>query len=75
VKGLNIRWASAGALLFAHGNGGNFTFIVPELELVATFNGRNYGKPEQFIPMQITTQEIGSGLIPDRGQEISVAFR
>ena len=51
------------SLQFAHGNGGNFIFIVPELELVAAFNGRNYGKPEQFIPMQILTQEIVPALI------------
>ena len=51
------------SLRFAHGNGGNFIFIVPELALVAAFNGRNYGKPEQFIPMQIVTQEIVPALI------------
>ncbi|WP_417458050.1 serine hydrolase domain-containing protein [Kordiimonas sp.] len=51
------------SLIYAHGNGGNFIFIVPELKLVAAFTGKNYGKPTQFIPMQILTREIIPALI------------
>lgn len=51
------------SLVYAHGNGGNFIFIVPELRLVAAFNGRNYGKPEQFTPLRILTQEIVPALV------------
>lgn len=51
------------SLIFAHGNGGNFIFIMPELNLVAAFTGENYGKPTQFIPMQILTKEIVPALI------------
>lgn len=51
------------SLIYAHGNGGNFIFIVPELKLVAAFTGKNYGKPTQFIPLQILTREIVPALI------------
>jgi len=51
------------SLMYAHGNGGNFIFIVPELKLVAAFTGKNYGKPSQFIPMQLLSQEIVPALI------------
>lgn len=53
------------SLIYAHGNGGNFIFIVPELKLVAAFTGKNYGKRTQFIPMQILTREIVPSLIAD----------
>lgn len=46
------------SLIYAHGNGGNFIFIVPELSLVAAFTGKNYGKPTQFVPMQILAKEV-----------------
>ncbi|WP_262690707.1 serine hydrolase domain-containing protein [Kordiimonas aestuarii] len=55
------------SLIYAHGNGGNFIFIIPELELVAAFTGKNYGKPTQFIPMQVLTQEIVPLLIGGQG--------
>ncbi|GHF20175.1 penicillin-binding protein [Kordiimonas sediminis] len=44
--------------LYAHGNGGNFTFFFPDLDLVATFTATNYGSRKQFIPMRILMQEI-----------------
>ncbi|NVJ69912.1 MAG: serine hydrolase [Alphaproteobacteria bacterium] len=66
-----LWWLNAGivkeqplSLIYAHGNGGNFIFVVPELNLVAAFTGKNYGKPTQFIPMQILTREIIPALIP-----------
>lgn len=57
VKGTKVT------LLYAHGNGGNFIFIVPELNLVASFTGKNYGKRTQFIPNQIVAQKIVPALI------------
>lgn len=57
VKGKKVT------LLYAHGNGGNFIFIVPELNLVASFTGKNYGKRTQFIPNQIVAQKIVPALI------------
>ena len=59
VKGKSIT------LLYAHGNGGNFIFVVPELDLVAAFTGKNYGKPTQFIPNRIVAQQIVPILIPN----------
>ncbi len=53
------------SLVYAHGNGGNFIFIVPELKLVAAFTGKNYGDRSQFIPMQLLTREIIPSLIAD----------
>lgn len=45
-------------IMYAHGNGGNFIFIVPELEIVAAFTGKNYGKPSQFTALRIFSREI-----------------
>ena len=45
-------------LHYAHGNGGNFIFIVPELGVVAAFTGTNYGKPSQFTALQIFASRI-----------------
>lgn len=53
------------SLIYAHGNGGNFIFYVPELKLVAAFTGKNYGDRSQFIPMQLLTREIIPSLIAD----------
>ncbi len=57
VKGKDVT------LLYAHGNGGNFIFIVPELELVAAFTGKNYGKNTQFIPNQLVARRMIPALI------------
>lgn len=57
VKGKDV------SLIYAHGNGGNFIFIVPELDLVAAFTGKNYGKRTQFIPNQLVAQRIVPALI------------
>lgn len=43
---------------YAHGNGGNFTFFVPDYSLVASFTAVNYGDAKQFIPMRILAREI-----------------
>lgn len=60
VKGRQVT------LLYAHGNGGNFIFIVPELNLVASFTGKNYGKPAQFIPNRLVAQKIVPALLIDQ---------
>ncbi|SDE08008.1 serine hydrolase domain-containing protein [Kordiimonas lacus] len=54
------------SLVYAHGNGGNFIFVVPELKLVAAFTGKNYGDRAQFIPMQLLTREIIPSLIEEK---------
>ncbi|WP_262694008.1 serine hydrolase domain-containing protein [Kordiimonas aquimaris] len=53
------------SIMYAHGNGGNFIFIIPELELVASFTGKNYGKPTQFKALQLLTRELVPSLVPD----------
>lgn len=45
-------------VFYAHGNSGNFTFWMPEYDLVATFTATNYGTRQQFIPMKILATEI-----------------
>lgn len=51
------------SITYAHGNGGNFIIIVPEIDLVAAFTGRNYNKPEQFTPMRMLGEEIIPALL------------
>lgn len=53
-------------LHYAHGNGGNFIFIVPELGIVAAFTGTNYGKPTQFTAMQIFANRIVPAVVAAR---------
>ena len=45
-------------LLFAHGNGGNFVIVVPELGIVAAFTGKSYGSPEQFLPARLLVETL-----------------
>ncbi len=59
IKGRHIN------LIYAHGNGGNFIFLVPELDLVAAFTGVNFGKSAQFIPKRLLTQKIIPALIDE----------
>ncbi|TNE61098.1 MAG: class C beta-lactamase-related serine hydrolase [Alphaproteobacteria bacterium] len=51
------------SIMFAHGNGGNFILVVPELGLVGAFTGTNFGKPEQMVPLQVFTREIVPALV------------
>jgi CubicO group peptidase (beta-lactamase class C family) len=39
--------------VIAAGNGGNYVFIVPSLELVVAFTGSNYNNPRSETPQQI----------------------
>jgi len=43
---------------YAHGNGGNFIFAVPDLGLVASFTGTNFGSRLQFQPVSILRDRI-----------------
>lgn len=43
---------------FAFGNGGNFTFVLPALELVVTFTGSNYNTADRDLPFAILANRI-----------------
>lgn len=45
-------------VIYAHGNGGNFTFIIDSLDLVVTFTGKAYGTAQQFIPFRFLLNKI-----------------
>lgn len=47
-------------LVYASGNGGQYIFIVPELDLVVVFTGRNYDRPAAARPWAI----LGESIIP-----------
>lgn len=65
-----LWWLDKGAvkgkpmsLMYAHGNGGTYIFVVPELKLVAAFTGKNFNKPEQMIPLQLLSHQIVPSLV------------
>jgi len=43
---------------FAFGNGGNFTFVIPALDLVVTFTASNYNSAERDLPFAILANRI-----------------
>jgi CubicO group peptidase (beta-lactamase class C family) len=43
---------------FAGGNGGQYLFVVPELELVAVFTGGNYNSPKAHRPFEVMKASI-----------------
>jgi CubicO group peptidase (beta-lactamase class C family) len=45
---------------FTSGNGGNFIFVFPALDLVAVFTGSNYNSPGTNLPFEI----VGSFVLP-----------
>ncbi len=45
-------------MIYAHGNGGNFIIIIPEIALVATFIGNAFNSIEQFAPLKLLVNEI-----------------
>ena len=44
--------------IFAGGNGGQYIFVVPELELVTVFTGGNYNSKKAQRPFQIMNKYI-----------------
>lgn len=54
---------------YAHGNGGNFVFIVPALDLVASFTGTNYGSRLQFQPVMILRDRIIPAALSSQARE------
>ncbi len=49
------RWLD---IIFASGNGGQYIFIIPELDLVVVFTGRNYNSPAANRPLTILGEDI-----------------
>jgi CubicO group peptidase (beta-lactamase class C family) len=45
---------------YTSGNGGNFIFVVPELDLVVVFTGSNYNDHKSDLPLEI----LRSGVLP-----------
>jgi CubicO group peptidase (beta-lactamase class C family) len=43
---------------FTSGNGGNFIFVIPALELVAVFTGSNYNSPRGDQPLDIVSRRL-----------------
>ncbi len=41
------------SVVFASGNGGQYLFIIPELEMVVVFTGGNYNSPKAGLPFQL----------------------
>lgn len=52
------RELSGVQVYYAHGNGGNFIFVVPELALVASFTGTNFNQRRQFVPMKLLAERL-----------------
>ena len=47
---------------FAAGDGGQFLFVLPSLELTVVFTGSNYGKRETALPVQLLQERILNNL-------------
>ena len=45
-------------LFFASGNGGQYIFVMPELDMVTVFTGGNYNSPKAGLPFQLLSKFI-----------------
>ena len=45
-------------MIFADGNGGQYIFVVPSLDIVAVFTGHNYNSPAAARPFAILGEYI-----------------
>jgi CubicO group peptidase (beta-lactamase class C family) len=46
----------------AQGAGGQFLFVFPELEVVAVFTSRNYGRRRQVNPLRVMREDLLAGM-------------
>lgn len=51
------------SMYYARGNGGQFLFLVPELEITAVFTGGNYNSPLAIQPLQMLGRHVLAPLI------------
>jgi CubicO group peptidase (beta-lactamase class C family) len=56
------RGAGTVECFFTSGNGGNYVFVIPELDLVAVFTGSNYDGPMD-APFQIMEQRVLTSML------------
>ncbi len=45
---------------FTSGNGGNFVFTFPQIELVVAFTASNYNDPKTDLPFQIVPRVLAA---------------
>ena len=50
-------------VIFASGNGGQYLFILPDLELVMVATGGNYNSPRTGLPLQLFSQYVVPSVI------------
>jgi hypothetical protein len=53
-----VREGIAVESYFTSGNGGNFVFVFPSLELVVAFTGSNYNSRASDQPFQILAERL-----------------
>jgi CubicO group peptidase (beta-lactamase class C family) len=56
--GYGLLWWKRGDMFFTSGNGGNFIFVIPALDLVVMFTGSNYNSPRGDQPFDILSQRL-----------------